>query len=105
MSLESATSVCEKAQHCLESYQRFLSETVDRLTDDMYHVWCDDVGQCAIKSLRFVSGDWYSAVSRGLGEVSSALQTMQEAYREMSVLRERAEDASNLAQNAINSGT
>lgn len=104
MSLESATTVYEKAQHSLESYQRFLSETVNYLTDYMYHVWSDDVGQCAIKSLGFVSRGWYSAVSRGIGEISSALQTIREAYHEMAVLNQRAEEASHVAQNAINSG-
>lgn len=104
MSLESATSVYEKAQHSMEGYQRFIPETVNYLTDDMYHYWSDDVGMCAIKSLQFVSRDWDSAMSRGFRGVLSALQTIQEAYREISALQERAEKASFLAQNAINSG-
>lgn len=101
---ERVTRIYEEAQHVLERYQRFMPETVDYLKNDMSREWNDDVGSRAVKSLTFISNDWYTVVSSELGGISAALLTIQKICRELSDLKEEAERAALAAEKVISRG-
>ena len=104
MSLENAKRIAEEARHVLERYARFTSETINQLANGIQSNWNDDVGSCAFRSLKFVSNNWDSAVSDGVGGVSSALQTIQKIYSEISALGGEVEAAAHSAESAISRG-
>lgn len=100
MSLESATGVNDKARHAGERYQRFLSENVAYLVNDLFRDWSDDVGICAIKSLQSISSDWSAAVSEGIG-ISEAMQALNRAYHEITSVKQSTEKAVRAAEIAM----
>lgn len=104
MSLESATGVNDKARHAGERYQRFLSENVTYLVNDLFRDWSDDVGICAIKSLQSISSDWSAAVSEGIGGISEAMQALNRAYHEIASVKQSTEKAVRAAEIAMGKG-